>query len=142
MANQKPIKHSNGGLAEFASGDTIAPATLGTGTPSALNYLRGDGTRSTVSASAEVTGSATIDFGSAPGGSFATVTVSGQTGFTSSSHLEVWMQGDATADHNAYEHLIAPIVLRGGDLTTDAFTIYASTELMLTGTFTVRWAWS
>lgn len=142
MANQKPLKLSTGTLAEFASGDTVAPSTLGTGTPNSSNYLRGDGTWATVSASPEVLGSSTIDFGSAPGGSFATVTVSGQTGFTSSSHLDVWMQGDATADHNEYEHLIVPLTLRAGDFAAGTFTIYASTELMLTGTFTVRWAWS
>jgi len=87
-------------------------------------------------------GTATIDFGSSPGSSYATVTVSGQTGVTSSTHVEAWLQGDATATHNAVEHLIVPITLRVGDVTTGAFTIHATTDHRLTGTFTVHWVWS
>lgn len=88
------------------------------------------------------TGSATVDFGAAPGSSYATVDVTGQSGFVASSFAEAWMQGDSTATHNAVEHLLVPLTVRCGDAATDQFTIHASTEYRLTGTFTVRWVWS
>lgn len=94
------------------------------------------------SAALPVTGTATLNFGTTPGSSLATVTVSGQTGFTAASHVEAWLQGDNTATHNSIEHLIAPIKIRCGDLITGSFTVYASTELRLTGTFTVHFSWS
>lgn len=91
----------------------------------------------------ETYGSATVDFGAAPGSSLATTVVSGQSGLLATSKVRVWLQGDTTATHNAYEHLIAPIILRAGDLGTGTFTVYAvAAGLRLTGTFTVRWAWS
>lgn len=43
MAEQTPIKLDGSELAEFEATDTIPPGNLGTGTPSASNYLRGDG---------------------------------------------------------------------------------------------------
>lgn len=87
-------------------------------------------------------GTATIDFGSSGQSSLATVVVGSQTGLTAAGSVESWMQGDATADHNAFEHLVAGITLRCGDVGTDTFTIYASTDWHLTGTFTVHWVWS
>lgn len=87
-------------------------------------------------------GTATLNFGSAPGSQTTSVVVSGQTGFTSSGHVEAWLQGDATATHNAVEHLIAPITIRCGDAATGSFTIHAASEWRLTGTFTVHWVWS
>lgn len=87
-------------------------------------------------------GTATIDFGSAPGASTAEVSIAGQVGFTAASHAEAWLQGDATATHNAYEHLVVPMVLRIGNQAAGSFTIYASTDWRLDGTFTVHWAWS
>lgn len=87
-------------------------------------------------------GTATLDFGAIPGTQFVTVVVSGQTGFTAAGHAEAWLQGDATATHNAVEHLIAPLTIRCGDAGTGTFTIYASSELRLTGTFTCHWVWS
>lgn len=48
MANQKPIIHSgNGTLKQIATGDYVDPSTLGSGTPSNSNFLRGDGSWST-----------------------------------------------------------------------------------------------
>jgi hypothetical protein len=88
-------------------------------------------------------GTATLDFGAAPGSSYATVTVSGQTGLLAATgHAEAFLQGDATATHNAVEHLIAPLTVRCGDLVDGAFTIHATTDHRLTGTFTAHWVWS
>ena len=89
------------------------------------------------------TGSATLDFGAAPGTSVVTTTITGETGILSTSHVEAWMMGDSTADHNAYEHLIVPLVVRCGSITDGAgFDIIASSDLRLTGTFTVHWVWA
>jgi hypothetical protein len=88
-------------------------------------------------------GTATVDFGAAPGTNVVTVAVTGQAGILGTSHAEAWMMGDATADHNAVEHAIAPIKLSCGSLVAGTgFTITAATEWRLTGTFTVHWVWS
>lgn len=91
-------------------------------------------------------GTVPLDFGSAPGTNVVAATVTGQTGITGGSHVEAWIQGDTTTDHNAYEHLhIFPqrIGLACGDLIAGTgFTIYAETELRLTGEVTCHWVWS
>jgi len=43
MPTRTPLKLDGTQLAEFVSGDTVAPASLGTGAPSSANFLRGDG---------------------------------------------------------------------------------------------------
>ena len=92
---------------------------------------------------ASATGTATLNFGSAPGTNVVTTVVTGQTSIGLSSHVEAFMMGSSTATHNATEHLIAPITLRCGDIVAGTgFTIYASTELRLTGAFTVHWVWA
>ena len=89
------------------------------------------------------TGSAVLDFGAAPGTNVATTTVTGETGVLGTSHVEAWMMGDSTADHNAYEHLIVPLVVRVGSITNGVgFDIIASSDLRLTGTFAVHWVWA
>jgi hypothetical protein len=88
-------------------------------------------------------GTATLNFGSAPGTNVVETTVTGQTGITTSSHVEAWLMGDSTAGHNAYEHAIVPIKLSCGSLVNNTgFTITASSEWRLTGTFTAHWVWS
>ena len=89
------------------------------------------------------TGTATIDFGSIPGSNMTSVTVTGQTGITSASPLVVFMRSDdSTADHNSMAHAFAPIKLTGGNIVAgNGFTITAITDLRLTGTFLVRWAY-
>lgn len=44
MAAKRPLVNNAGVTGEIASGDTIAPAVLGTGTPTADKVLAGDGT--------------------------------------------------------------------------------------------------
>ena len=51
-------------------------------------------------------GTATINFGATPGSTNATLAITGQTSIASGAHIEAWIQGDSTADHNAYEHLV------------------------------------
>lgn len=89
------------------------------------------------------TGTATIDFGAAPGSNRATTVITGQTTIASGSFCEAFMMLDSTADHSADEHLIAPIRLLCGDVVAGTgFTIEACSEWVLTGTFSVRWVWS
>lgn len=89
------------------------------------------------------TGTATLDFGAAPGRNDATVTVTGQTGILTGSHVEAWIMGtDSTAAHNAYEHAMVPMITRATNLVAGTgFDIFASCEWLLTGTFTVHWVW-
>ena len=91
-------------------------------------------------------GTATINFGAAPGNPTATLAITGQTAIAAGAFIEAWIQGDSTADHNAYEHLVifARLVsLACGDLVAGTgFTIYAATELRITGQVSCRWVWS
>lgn len=90
-------------------------------------------------------GAATLNFGAAPGSSTTTAAVTGQTGIVVGSRVRAWIQG-STADHNAYEHsTILPMMvdLGIGDIVAGTgFTIYASTEMRLTGTIAVKWEWA
>ena len=89
------------------------------------------------------TGSAVLNFGAAPGTNVVTTSITGETGILSTSHVEAWLMGDSTADHNAYEHLIVPLVVRCGVPTEGVgFEIIASSDLRLTGTFAVHWVWA
>lgn len=89
------------------------------------------------------TGTATIDFGSAPGTNLVSVVVTGQAAILSGSHVEAFMMGDATATHNADEHQFVQIrLVCGSVVAATGFTIFASTLLRLTGTFSVRWVWA
>ena len=91
-------------------------------------------------------GSATINFGAAPGTNIAEVVVTGQTGIPAGAQVKAWIQGDSTADHNVYTHtrILAPeVALSCENITAGVgFTIVASTELRLTGNVSVRWEWS
>lgn len=89
------------------------------------------------------TGTATINFGAAPGTNITTVTVTGQTGILSTTALRLEMMGnDSTADHNTTEHSIVPLTLRCTAISVgSSFTITASSDWRLTGTFKVRWTW-
>jgi hypothetical protein len=87
-------------------------------------------------------GTTSVDFG-ASGSKVAQVTVTGQTGLASGSHVEAFVMAESTADHNAVEHRLAPIKLVCGAVVADAgFTIYAASEWTLTGSFAVRWVWA
>ena len=89
------------------------------------------------------TGTTTIDFGAPPGGNTAITVVTGQAGIVAGSYLEAWLEADTTADHNAEEHMLAPILLRCGSIVPGTgFTINARCEWRLTKTFTVRWVWA
>ena len=90
-------------------------------------------------------GTATLNFGAAPGTAMASVDVTGQTGLVATtSFAEAFLQGDSTADHTVDEHLIEQIKLRCINLIDNVgFTIQG--EILkgrAYGQFTVRWVWN
>lgn len=104
-------------------------------------FLRADGTFAAPATGSSATyGTATLDFGSAPGTNMVTTTVTGQTSILAGSTLSAWLMAEATASHNAYEHMIVPIRLTCGNIVAGTgFDIVAQSDWRLTGTFTCRW---
>lgn len=91
-------------------------------------------------------GTLTFNFGSAPGTNIVTTAVTGQTGISATSKVEIYLMGtDSTATHNAYEHAILPLDLALSCISVTAgtgFTAQAATTQRLTGTFTARFVWA
>lgn len=70
-------------------------------------------------------GSTTIDFGAFPGGSDASVVITGQAGIGAGSLVEAWLRPVDTADHLADEHMVETItVVAGAIVAGTGFTIY------------------
>ena len=133
-------------IGEFGYETNTGKSKMGDGTTAwlTLPYYGIGATGSTGSAGIYSTvGTAILDFGSAPGSNMTTVTVTGQTGITSSSPLVVFMRSDdSTADHNSMAHTFARLNLNAGSIIVGTgFTITATSDLRLTGTFQVRWAY-
>jgi hypothetical protein len=120
----------------------LAPASGG-GT---ANFLRADGTWAAPGGGggSTATGSAVLDFGAAPGTNTVEAVVS--TAIPAGASVRAWFQSEGNADHNEIEHrLIFPsrVGLTCGAITDGVgFTVYAETELRLTGDVTCRWQWS
>ena len=71
------------------------------------------------------TGTATLDFGVFPGGSDASLAVTGQSAIVAGSLVEAWLLPAATADHTADEHMMETIkVVAGNIVAGTGFTIY------------------
>jgi hypothetical protein len=88
-------------------------------------------------------GTATLNFGAAPGTNVVTTAVTGQTGILSGSQCEAWLMQVATATHNAYEHGVVPMRITCGSIVVGTgFTIMAVTDWRLSGTFNVQWVWN
>lgn len=79
-------------------------------------------------------GTATIDFGSFPGSSDASVTVTGQASILGSSLVEAWIFPASTTDHTADEHMVETIkvfahsIVAGTGFTISAFNTSEKTE--------------
>ena len=109
----------------------------------AWNSLAYGGLQGAAGSTTTHTGTATIDFGAAPGTNTTTVVVGSQTGIQTTTTVDLSISGmDTTTDHNAVEHTIIPITVRVTAISVgSSFTITASSEYRLTGTFKVRWTW-
>lgn len=92
--------------------------------------------------SSTTTGSSVLDFANAPGTNLVMVEVTGQTEILATSLVKCYLIAEATATHTAYEHAIVPLTITAGNIVPSVgFTIYASSDLRLTGTFKVYWEW-
>lgn len=103
-------------------------------------------------------GQTTVDFGSFPGKSDASVTITGQTTILSGSIVNAWILPAATADHSSDEHLVETLkVLPGNIIAGTGFTIYGVNYSQLNepivggrggigtrlyGLWNVGWAWN
>jgi hypothetical protein len=92
------------------------------------------------------TGTATIDFGAAPGSNEASVAVTGQAAIGAGSDVEPYFRGDdTTTDHNADDHKYAALLISvtAADLVAGTgFTIHARSTEEMEGTFKIRWVWN
>ena len=92
------------------------------------------------------TGTATLDFGSAPGSNEASVAVSGQSLILATSLVQAFvMADDSSADHTANDHrYFSTFATLSCSAPTSAsgFSIYARSHHKLTGQWAVRWVWS
>lgn len=122
--------------------DGLVPASGG-GTS---NFLRADGTWAvppgTGGAGSLAAGSTTLDFGAAPGGQRASITVIGQATIAAGSHVSAFVMGSTTAAHNAYEHAMVPLRVTCGNIVAGVgFDITGVCDWRVAGTFTVHWYW-
>lgn len=90
------------------------------------------------------TGTATIDFGAAPGSNEASIVFSDAAVTGTSKADAFFMAGDTTADHTANDHKYAGLFMAlSVDVTNGVGgTIYAQSPHKMTGTFKVRWVWT
>lgn len=90
-------------------------------------------------------GTATINFGAAPGANEASVAVTGQGAISATSKVEAYVMAEASVDHTLQDHTYFQLF---ATLTCDAptagtgFNIYGRSPHKLTGQWTVRWVWA
>ena len=107
-------------------------------------------------------GQTTINFGSFPGTTDATVVITGQAGIASGSLVEAWIPAVSTSDHSLDEHWLDPPYVTAGNIVAGTgFTIYGfinekvenqddfelpykrnTGNQRLYGTYTVNWVWN
>ena len=91
-------------------------------------------------------GTGTIDFGAAPGNSEASVSVTGLTGISGTSKVEVYiMADDTTSDHTAVDHrwLGELATFTAGTPSGTSCTVYGkSIQGQLEGKFKLRLVWA
>jgi hypothetical protein len=91
-------------------------------------------------------GTATIDFGAAPGSNEASIAVTGQGTISVTSKAEAYIMGDdTTADHTASDHRYAAALIGltcGTPVAATGFTVYGRSTERIQGTFALRWVWS
>jgi hypothetical protein len=98
-------------------------------------------------------GTATLNFGSFPGASDASLAITGQAGILAGSLVEAWLFPAATADHSADEHLAESIeIMVGAIVPGTGFTIFGfnfnplsdpkGLATLLYGQWSVAWVWN
>lgn len=95
---------------------------------------------------ASATGTATIDFGAAPGSNEASVAVTGQAAILATSKADAYVMADDTStDHTAADHRYLETFASlscGTPTVATGFTIHARSHHKLTGQWAVRWVWA
>jgi hypothetical protein len=106
-------------------------------------------------------GTTTVNFGTFPGATDTSVTVTGQSSILATSLVEAWVFPAATAAHSVDEHWVdGPQVMAGNIVAGTGFTIYASVKPQTDakaptnslggktdsprayGSWTVAWVWN
>jgi hypothetical protein len=96
------------------------------------------------------TGTVNLNFGAFPGTNAATVDVTSQTGFVSTSAVEAWVFPKATTEHSVDEHIIEELAVSGTYQADGTIRIYGQATGIgsrsqnghnLYGNFNVGWVW-
>lgn len=91
-----------------------------------------------------VKGTVVFDFGAAPGTDVLISTVTGQTGITTANKVEACLMAVASSNNSNYNHAFASnfLKLTCGDIVNGVgFTIYAFSNIKLSGQFNIYWTW-
>jgi len=87
-------------------------------------------------------GSVVLDFGSAPGGTDASVAITGQSAIIGTSLVDAWVSPAVTADHGVDEHWAEDIIVSAGNVVAGTgFTVYGKSATGTYGKFNIVWAW-
>jgi hypothetical protein len=103
------------------------------------------GTNGTNGTNAGNTGTATINFGAAPGSNTATVAVTGQTTILTTSTCQAFLMEDTSASYTAVDHQYAALFIVftcSVPVAGVGFNIDATSQEGMQGFFTVRWIWT
>ena len=88
-------------------------------------------------------GEAILDFGSAPGGNYASALIRGITDIKSNSQVDAWLMAKASSDHNSYEHAMVEMTVRAGNCVTgQGFEIIGTSNQRLSGQWAVQYVWT
>jgi len=133
----------NGGTGATSSTgafNNLAPSQVTNGG----KFLITDGTNTSWNNVAN-SGTATIDFGSAPGGLSTSVAITGLTNIHSTSVVILQIMADATSvDHSAAEHRAFTTYANltyDTPVTGSGFTIYSDASQLVQGRWTVKYSW-
>lgn len=88
-------------------------------------------------------GETTLTF-PATGDTYATASVSGQTGLTTAGKVEAWFMGVDSSNNTVDDHALASTLCKPVATVTGAgaFTIRAVSLEPLSGNYTVQWVWN
>jgi hypothetical protein len=90
-------------------------------------------------------GTASVDFGSFPGSSQTTASVTGQATIGTSNQVEAWIRPqNGNPGHSVDEHIIEQLKITAGNIVAGTgFTIYAEClNGFAYGAFDVNWVWA
>lgn len=134
------ITGENDGSLLYFNGTNWVQLSAGTNN----QYLKINGVGLPEWSTTSYSGTATVNFGTGAGTNIASVTVTGQTGISASSLINVKLSSTGTADNNSFEHNILSFkcaVFVDNIVNGVGFDITIMSDLRLNGTFNVQWDW-